>query len=38
VKRRVGAWGSQPATLAVMQRLKDAFDPGGILNPGRFLV
>ena len=24
-----------PATLALTQRLKDAFDPAGILNPGR---
>ena len=38
VKRQAGAWGSPPATLDVMTRLKDAFDPHRTLNPGRFLV
>ena len=38
VKRQVGAWGSQPATLEVMMRLKDAFDPQRTLNPGRFVL
>jgi glycolate oxidase FAD binding subunit len=36
--REVGAWGAPPATLDVMQRIKDAFDPGHVLNPGRFVV
>lgn len=36
--REVGAWGSPPATLDIMRRLKRAFDPDGILNPGRFVV
>jgi glycolate oxidase len=26
-----------PDLLALQQRLKDAFDPAGILNPGKFL-
>jgi glycolate oxidase FAD binding subunit len=38
VKRKVGAWGTPPATLEVMRRLKNAFDPDHILNPGRFVV
>jgi glycolate oxidase FAD binding subunit len=38
LKRRVGAWGSPPATLDWMRRLKDAFDPGRSLSPGRYLV
>jgi glycolate oxidase FAD binding subunit len=35
---QVGAWGTTPATLELMQRLKNVFDPGHVLNPGRFLV
>ena len=33
-----GAWGTPPSTLDLMRRLKDEFDPGRTLNPGRFLV
>jgi glycolate oxidase FAD binding subunit len=33
----VGAWGSPPETLGVMRRLKDSFDPEGVLNAGRFV-
>ena len=36
--REVGAWGTPPATLDIMSRLKKAFDPDRILNPGRFVV
>jgi glycolate oxidase FAD binding subunit len=35
--REAGAWGTPPETLDIMRRLKDAFDPQGILNPGRFV-
>ena len=36
--RAVDAWGTPPATLELMQRIKMAFDPGHVLNPGRFVV
>ena len=37
IKRQAGAWGTPPETLEMMRRLKDAFDPDHVLNPGRFL-
>ena len=36
--REVDAWGTRPATLDLMRRIKASFDPEGILNPGRFVV
>jgi glycolate oxidase FAD binding subunit len=36
--REVGAWGTPPSTLDLMRRLKNSFDPDGVLNPGRFVV
>ena len=38
LKRQVGAWGTPPATIDLMRRLRDAFDPGRTISPGRFVV
>lgn len=38
LKVEVGAWGSPPATLAWMDRLRNAFDPDRTLAPGRFVT
>lgn len=38
LKRQVGAWGSRPPTLDLMRRLRDAFDPGRTLSPGRYVT
>jgi glycolate oxidase FAD binding subunit len=38
LKQAVGAWGRRPQTLEVMRRIRDAFDPGRALSPGRFVV
>ena len=38
LKRQVGAWGSDPATLEWMRRVRDAFDPARTLSPGRYVV
>src|SRR5205807_8570919 len=38
LKRQVGAWGTRPATVEWMGRLRDAFDPKRTISPGRYLV
>ncbi len=37
VKSHIDVWGDPPDSLEIMRRIKDRFDAGGILNPGRFL-
>ncbi len=37
VRAQVDVWGPVGSDLAIMQRLKKAFDPNRILNPGRFV-
>ena len=36
VKQGRDVWGKPPVSLATMRRLKDQFDPGRNLNPGRY--
>ena len=37
LKERLDVWGEPGLDFAIMRRLKEQFDPQGILNPGRFL-
>jgi glycolate oxidase FAD binding subunit len=37
VKERLDVWGARPAAFSLLKALKAKFDPGGILNPGRFI-
>jgi len=37
LKEKIDVWGEPAADFPLMQRLKEQFDPHGILNPGRFL-
>ena len=37
VKEQFGVWGADPQAIAWTKRLKSAFDPGAVLNPGRFV-
>ena len=36
VKRHIDVWGDSLEGAAIMRRVKQELDPGGILNPGRF--
>ncbi len=37
IKSKIEAWGAAPDSLPLMRRVKEQFDPAGILNPGRFV-
>ena len=37
IKSRLEAWGPAGDYLGLLRRVKDKFDPGGNLNPGRFV-
>ena len=37
LKSRLNVWGPKPADFAMMQRIKDSFDPQHIFAPGRFV-
>ncbi|MGH7151716.1 MAG: FAD-linked oxidase C-terminal domain-containing protein, partial [Planctomycetota bacterium] len=36
-RRDLPVWGEAPGGIAVMRRLKQAFDPEGVLSPGRYV-
>lgn len=36
LKKQLDVWGDQPQGMDIMRRIKQKFDPQGILNPGRF--
>jgi hypothetical protein len=36
-KSRLPIWGEPRGDVAVMRRIKQALDPHGLFNPGRFL-
>jgi glycolate oxidase FAD binding subunit len=37
LKEKIDVWGEPAADFPLMRRIKEQFDPQGILNPGRFL-
>jgi hypothetical protein len=37
LKQALDVWGPPPAGFPIMRALKQALDPNGILNPGRFV-
>ena len=37
IKTELDVWGSVGDTLPLMRRVKQQFDPAGMLNPGRFI-
>ena len=37
VKQEVDVWGADTGALPLMRRVKERFDPDGMLNPGRFV-
>ncbi|MEW6355809.1 MAG: FAD-binding oxidoreductase [Planctomycetota bacterium] len=38
VKEKADPWGKAGSAEAIMRRLRETFDPNGIMNPGRFIV
>ena len=37
LKQHIDVWGPVGDTLGLMKQVKDRFDAGGLLNPGRFV-
>ena len=38
LRQAVDVWGLPPAALALMRKMKQQFDPHGMLNPGRYIT
>jgi glycolate oxidase FAD binding subunit len=38
LKAGIDVWGPPPSTHALMRKIKQQFDPDGLLNPGRFVA
>jgi len=38
LKRRTDVWGCDSKDRSLMQRIREKYDPSGVLNPGRFVV
>ena len=36
-KELIDVWGPEPSGMEIMRRIKNQFDPEGVLNPGRFI-
>ena len=37
LKKQIDVWGDQPGGMEIMHRIKQKFDPLGIMSPGRFV-
>ena len=37
LKKQIDVWGDQPGGIEIMHRIKQKFDPLGIMSPGRFV-
>ena len=37
IKANLDVWGEEPGSMEIIRRIKERFDPQGLLNPGRFL-
>jgi glycolate oxidase FAD binding subunit len=37
LKSEINVWGAPSGDFSLMQKLKDVFDPSGVLSPGRFI-
>ena len=38
LKQKIDVWGPAPPAVSLMRDIKRQFDPGSMLNPGRFIA